>query len=49
MPAVPPKKASVILRLLDDTDKELHAIKLEVAPSKLATPLQTYVERFARH
>ena len=49
MPAVPPKKASVILRLLDDADKELHAIKLEVAPSKLATPLQTYVERFARH
>ena len=49
MPAVPPKKASVILRLLDDTDKELHAIKLEVAQSKLATPLQTHVERFARH
>ena len=34
---------------MDDNDKELHAIKLEVAPSKLATPLQTYVERFARH
>ena len=49
MPAVPPKKASVILRLLDDANEELHAIKLEVAPSKLATPLQSYVERFARH
>ena len=49
MPAVPPKKASVILKLLDDANEELHAIKLEVAQSKLATPLQTYVERFARH
>ena len=49
MPTPPPQKACVVLRYLDDADKELHAIKLEVAPSKLATPLQTYVERFARH
>ena len=49
MPTPSPQKACVILRYVDDTDKELHAIKLEVAPSKLATPLQTYVERFARH
>ena len=49
MPTPPPQKACVVLRYFDDNDKALHAIKLEVAPSKLATPLQTYVERFARH
>ena len=49
MPTPPPQKACVVLRYVDDADKELHAIKLEVAPSKFATPLQTYVERFARH
>ena len=49
MPTPPPQKACVVLRYLDDADNEVHAIKLEVAPSKLATPLQSYVERFARH
>ena len=49
MPTPSAQKACVVLRYLDDADKELHAIKLEVAPSKLATPLKTYVERFARH
>ena len=48
MPTPSAQKACVVLRYLDDADKELHAIKLEVAPSKLATPLQTYVERFVR-
>ena len=49
MPTPPPQKACVVLRYLDDADNEVHAIKLEVAPSKLATPLQSYFERFARH